>query len=257
MREAQLLGMPTTATMMFGSIETAAERIEHMHVLRELQDETGGFTAFIPWYYVPFKTPLRGKRGDRARVPARARRLAAVPRQLPAPAGLVADAGAEDWASSRSSTAATTWAARSSKSASCTTPAAPTKRRAATSRTLIIEAGFTPVIRDTYWNLRTTWRWPCHPERSAQRRSRRSERRALARVVEGLCNRGGAEHFVAVVIEQRDELAGCDRALRLVEAQRERAVGARRRAAARAGARAVADHRQHAAFRRARSVPGE
>jgi cyclic dehypoxanthinyl futalosine synthase len=61
MREAQQLGMPTTATMMFGSIETHEERIEHMHVLRELQDETGGFTAFIPWYYVPFKTPLRGK----------------------------------------------------------------------------------------------------------------------------------------------------------------------------------------------------
>jgi len=61
MREAQELGMPTTATMMFGSIETPAERIEHLHVLRELQDETGGFTAFIPWYYVPFKTPLRGK----------------------------------------------------------------------------------------------------------------------------------------------------------------------------------------------------
>ena len=61
MREAQQLGMPTTATMMFGSIENHEERIEHMHVLRELQDETGGFTAFIPWYYVPFKTPLRGK----------------------------------------------------------------------------------------------------------------------------------------------------------------------------------------------------
>ncbi len=61
MRQAQLLGMPTTATMMFGSIETDEERIEHMHVLRELQDETGGFTAFIPWYYVPFKTPLRGR----------------------------------------------------------------------------------------------------------------------------------------------------------------------------------------------------
>ncbi len=61
MREAQLLGMPTTATMMFGSIETDEERIEHMHVIRELQDETGGFTAFIPWYYVPWKTPLRGK----------------------------------------------------------------------------------------------------------------------------------------------------------------------------------------------------
>jgi len=61
MRQAHQLGMPTTATMMYGSIETDEERIEHMHVLRELQDETGGFTAFIPWFYVPFKTPLRGR----------------------------------------------------------------------------------------------------------------------------------------------------------------------------------------------------
>lgn len=61
MREAQMLGMPTTATMMFGSIETLEERIEHLDVVRQLQDETGGFTAFIPWYYVPWKTPLRGK----------------------------------------------------------------------------------------------------------------------------------------------------------------------------------------------------
>ncbi|MGA7746115.1 MAG: cyclic dehypoxanthinyl futalosine synthase [Candidatus Aquilonibacter sp.] len=61
MRQAHHLGMPTTATMMYGSIETDEERLEHMHVLRELQDETGGFTAFIPWFYVPFKTPLRGK----------------------------------------------------------------------------------------------------------------------------------------------------------------------------------------------------
>ena len=61
MREAQQLGMPTTATMMFGSIETDEERIAHLQVIRDLQDETGGFTAFIPWYYVPYKTPLRGK----------------------------------------------------------------------------------------------------------------------------------------------------------------------------------------------------
>ncbi len=61
MRIAQGLGMPTTATMMFGSVETDAERITHLHVLRELQDETGGFSAFIPWYYVPHKTPLKGR----------------------------------------------------------------------------------------------------------------------------------------------------------------------------------------------------
>lgn len=61
MREAQLLGMPTTATMMFGSIERDDERIAHLEAVRSLQDETGGFTAFIPWYYVPFKTPLKGR----------------------------------------------------------------------------------------------------------------------------------------------------------------------------------------------------
>jgi len=61
MRIAQRLGMPTTATMMFGSVETDAERVEHLDVIRRLQDETGGFTAFIPWYYVPFKTPLKGR----------------------------------------------------------------------------------------------------------------------------------------------------------------------------------------------------
>ena len=61
MRDAQRLGMPTTATMMFGSVETVAERIEHLDVMRSLQDETGGFTAFIPWYYVPYKTPRGGQ----------------------------------------------------------------------------------------------------------------------------------------------------------------------------------------------------
>ena len=53
MRTAQKLGMPTTATMMFGSLETDKEIIEHMVRLRDVQDETRGFTAFIPWTYQP------------------------------------------------------------------------------------------------------------------------------------------------------------------------------------------------------------
>jgi len=61
MRIAQRLGMPTTATMMFGSIESDDERVLHLDVIRRLQDETGGFTAFIPWYYVPFNTYLKGR----------------------------------------------------------------------------------------------------------------------------------------------------------------------------------------------------
>jgi len=58
MREAHALGMRTTATMMFGSIDTPAERIEHLRRIRDLQDETGGFTAFIPWTFAPANTAL-------------------------------------------------------------------------------------------------------------------------------------------------------------------------------------------------------
>ena len=49
MRDAHELGMPSTATMMFGHVETLAERIRHLRRLRDLQDETGAFTAFICW----------------------------------------------------------------------------------------------------------------------------------------------------------------------------------------------------------------
>ncbi|MGZ4199763.1 MAG: cyclic dehypoxanthinyl futalosine synthase [Thermoleophilia bacterium] len=59
MREAHALGMKTTATMMFGSIDTPAERIEHLRRIRELQDETGGFTAFIPWTFAAANTALQ------------------------------------------------------------------------------------------------------------------------------------------------------------------------------------------------------
>lgn len=58
MREAHNLGMRTTATMMFGHIETVEERIEHLEKIRTLQDETGGFTAFIAWTFQPRNTQL-------------------------------------------------------------------------------------------------------------------------------------------------------------------------------------------------------
>jgi cyclic dehypoxanthinyl futalosine synthase len=58
MRQAHQLGMKTSCTMMFGHIETIEERIEHLRVLRDLQDETGGFTAFIHWPFQPEGTPL-------------------------------------------------------------------------------------------------------------------------------------------------------------------------------------------------------
>lgn len=60
MREAHLAGLRTTATMMYGTVETDEERLEHMLRLRELQDETGGFTAFITWSYQPEHTERGG-----------------------------------------------------------------------------------------------------------------------------------------------------------------------------------------------------
>ncbi|MHB8809401.1 MAG: cyclic dehypoxanthinyl futalosine synthase [Desulfobulbaceae bacterium] len=58
MEEAHHLGLRTTATMMFGHIETMAERLEHLQRVRDLQDRTGGFTAFIPWPFQPDNTAL-------------------------------------------------------------------------------------------------------------------------------------------------------------------------------------------------------
>jgi cyclic dehypoxanthinyl futalosine synthase len=60
MRAAHHSGLRTTATMMYGHVETVEERIEHLTKLRALQDETGGFTAFIAWSYQPEHTELGG-----------------------------------------------------------------------------------------------------------------------------------------------------------------------------------------------------
>jgi cyclic dehypoxanthinyl futalosine synthase len=57
-RQWHLLGGRSTATMMFGHIETLAERIEHLDRVRDLQDETGGFTAFICWSFQPDNTEM-------------------------------------------------------------------------------------------------------------------------------------------------------------------------------------------------------
>jgi cyclic dehypoxanthinyl futalosine synthase len=66
MEEAHRLGMRTTATMMFGSVETPEDIVEHLDAIRSLQDRTGGFTAFIPWSFQPGNTELgSGDRGPR------------------------------------------------------------------------------------------------------------------------------------------------------------------------------------------------
>jgi cyclic dehypoxanthinyl futalosine synthase len=58
MRVWHQLGGISTATMMFGHVETLAERIEHLDRVRQLQDETGGFTAFICWTFQPENTEM-------------------------------------------------------------------------------------------------------------------------------------------------------------------------------------------------------
>lgn len=58
MDQAHRMDIPTTATMMFGHVESLADRVEHLRRIREQQDQTGGFTAFIPWPYQPGNTEL-------------------------------------------------------------------------------------------------------------------------------------------------------------------------------------------------------
>ncbi|MEI7750894.1 MAG: radical SAM protein [Candidatus Omnitrophota bacterium] len=59
-RTAHKLGLKTNATMLYGHIETDAERVAHLLKLRELQDETQGFSAFVPLAYHPDNNALRG-----------------------------------------------------------------------------------------------------------------------------------------------------------------------------------------------------
>jgi cyclic dehypoxanthinyl futalosine synthase len=65
MEDAHKLGMKTTATMMFGSIEEPEDIIEHLDAIRRLQNRTGGFTAFIPWSFQPGNTELQGSEKDK------------------------------------------------------------------------------------------------------------------------------------------------------------------------------------------------
>jgi cyclic dehypoxanthinyl futalosine synthase len=61
MEAVHRMGMKSTATMVFGHRETLHDRITHLEEVRSLQDETGGFTAFIPWTYQPGNTMLGGR----------------------------------------------------------------------------------------------------------------------------------------------------------------------------------------------------
>ncbi|MDK2973771.1 MAG: 5-amino-6-(D-ribitylamino)uracil---L-tyrosine 4-hydroxyphenyl transferase [Methanofollis sp.] len=56
--EAHRMGIPTTATIMYGHIETAADRARHLAILRGIQDDTRGFTEFVPLSFIPWTTPI-------------------------------------------------------------------------------------------------------------------------------------------------------------------------------------------------------
>jgi 5-amino-6-(D-ribitylamino)uracil---L-tyrosine 4-hydroxyphenyl transferase len=57
-RQAHAAGIPTTATMMYGHIETPEERIDHVLIIKEIQKETGGITEFVPLPFMPYNNPL-------------------------------------------------------------------------------------------------------------------------------------------------------------------------------------------------------
>ncbi|MBN1431281.1 MAG: 5-amino-6-(D-ribitylamino)uracil--L-tyrosine 4-hydroxyphenyl transferase CofH [Methanomicrobiaceae archaeon] len=57
-KEAHNLGIPTTATIMYGSIESPEDVVSHLKIIRDIQDETGGFTEFVPLSYIHGQTPL-------------------------------------------------------------------------------------------------------------------------------------------------------------------------------------------------------
>jgi cyclic dehypoxanthinyl futalosine synthase len=81
MGQAHGLGMRTTATMMYGHVETAAEIVDHLLALRALQDRTGGFSSFIPWSFKPGNSTL-GKRVTQGAHPLMYLRIISVARLL-------------------------------------------------------------------------------------------------------------------------------------------------------------------------------
>jgi cyclic dehypoxanthinyl futalosine synthase len=76
MRQTAAIGMRGTATMMFGHVDSDADRIEHLTRIRELQNECGVFTAFIPWTYQPENTAMQATYPNKASVAEYLRMLA-------------------------------------------------------------------------------------------------------------------------------------------------------------------------------------
>jgi FO synthase subunit 2 len=65
-RESHAMGIPTTATIMYGHCESDEDRVHHLAILREIQDETHGFTEFVPLSFIHMNTPLYQQKLARA-----------------------------------------------------------------------------------------------------------------------------------------------------------------------------------------------
>ena len=159
---AHRLGIPTHCTMLYGHVETYEERIDHLLRLREQQDKTGGFLAFIPLAFHPENTVFE-RRGfqlpDRRRGPEDARRLAADARQHPEHQGLLDLADACPSRRSRSISAPTTSRAPSCARRSSTPPAPTTgtEQKLEELARFVTDAGRIPVQRDTLYNELRRW----------------------------------------------------------------------------------------------------
>ena len=125
-RIAHQMGLHSNCTMLYGHIETAEDRLDHLLRLRELQDETSGFQTFIPLAFHPDNTALDHipKTTGFRRYP-RNRRFAADAGQHPAHQGVLGDDDAAHRADRPSALAPTIWTEHWSKSGSTTTPARP------------------------------------------------------------------------------------------------------------------------------------
>ena len=96
MEQAHQLGVKTTATMMFGHVETPEHIILHLMKIRDLQDRTRGFTAFIPWTFQPGNTKPSGRRRNSRPLSKGAGRLQAGAGQCPQYSGILGHPGGKN-----------------------------------------------------------------------------------------------------------------------------------------------------------------
>ena len=159
---AHRLGIPTHCTMLYGHVETYEERVDHLLRLREQQDRTGGFLAFIPLAFHPENTVFE-RRGWRHTTgvgrPQDARRLAAAARQHPERQGVLDHDGHAARGRSRSISAPTTCRARVVREEIFQAAGAPTgtEQKVEELVRFVRDAGRIPVQRDTLYNELRRW----------------------------------------------------------------------------------------------------